>query len=171
MRQPGIVDRVRGSGTLEFAKVVYGTTTIAPFESRVTISKGRVLCEPIRFGLYRGRGDGRLEIDLADAESSSRFSGKLDQVDVNQLLTATVESKDRLFGALQASLDLTASGSDKASFLESALGSGQIRLLDGKLARFNLGRELAALNSLTGLSLKDEDTPLEEVFSSFKVRV
>ena len=98
--------KMTGSGQLKFKKVQHGTLILEPFEATARIANSQLVCEPLNFGLHGGTGSGRLQIDLSQSEPSASFSVQLEQVDVNQLLSANTQSKDRLFGNLQVSLQL-----------------------------------------------------------------
>ena len=92
--------KMTGSGQLKFETVRHGTLILEPFEATARIANSQLFCEPISFGLHGGTGTGRLQIDLSQSEPSASFSGQLERVNTNQLLSANTESKDRLFGNL-----------------------------------------------------------------------
>jgi len=162
-------NKMTGSGQLSFKKVQHGTLILEPFEATVRIAHSQLLCEPISFGLHGGTGGGRLQIDLSQSEPSVSFSVQLEQVDANQLLSANTESKDRLFGNLQVSLQLETTGAERKRIFETARGQGTLRLTEGLLGLLNLGREVATINSLVGLPFTEKDTTLEEVSSTFQI--
>ena len=161
--------KMTGSGQLKFKKVQHGTLILEPFEATVRIANSQLLCEPISFGFHGGTGSGRLRIDLSQSEPSVSFSGQLKQVDANRLLSANTESKDRLFGNLQVSLQLETTGSERNRIFETARGQGTLRLTEGLLGLLNLGREVATINSLVGLPFTEKDTTLEELSSTFQI--
>ncbi len=161
--------RVTGSGQLKFKKVRHGTLILEPFEATVRIADSQLLCEPISFGLHGGTGSGRLQIDLSQSEPSVSFSVQMKQVDANRLLSANTESKDRLFGSLQASLQLETTGTERNRIFETARGQGTLRLTEGSLGLLNLGKEVATINSLVGLPFAEKDTTLEELSSTFQI--
>ena len=161
--------KMTGRGQLKLGQLKHGTLILEPFEAAVQIAGSQVICEPISFGLHGGTGSGRLQIDLSKSEPSSTFSVQLEKVDANQLLSANTESTDRLFGNLQASLELVASGGERDRIFQTANGQGTIQLTEGGLGVVNLGKELAALNSLVGLPFAETGTTLEELFTTFSV--
>ncbi len=161
--------KLTGQGQLKLGQLKHGTLILEPFEAAVQIAGSQVICEPISFGLHGGTGSGRLQIDLSRSEPSSTFSVQLEKVDANQMLSANTESKDRLFGNLQASLELTAIGVERNRIFQTATGQGAIQLTEGRLGVVNLGEELAALNSLVGLTFTETSTTLEELSFTFSV--
>ena len=161
--------KMTGSGQLKFKKVQHGTLILEPFEATAHIANSQLLCEPLNFGLHGGTGSGRLQIDLSQSEPSASFSVQLEQVDVNQLLSANTQSKDRLFGNLQVSLQLETTGAERNRIFETARGQGTLRLTEGLLGLLNLGREVATINSLVGLPFAEKDTTLEELSTTFQI--
>ena len=161
--------KMTGSGQLKFKKVQHGTLILEPFEATARIANSQLLCEPLNFGLHGGTGSGRLQIDLSQSEPSASFSVQLEQVDVNQLLSANTQSKDRLFGNLQVSLQLETTGAERNRIFETARGQGTLRLTEGLLGLLNLGREVATINSLVGLPFTEKDTTLEELSTTFQI--
>ena len=161
--------KMTGSGQLKFKKVQHGTLILEPFETTARIANSQLLCEPLSFGLHGGTGSGRLQIDLSRSEPSASFSVQLEQVDVNQLLSANTQSKDRLFGKLQVSLQLETTGAERNRIFETARGQGTLRLTEGLLGLLNLGREVATINSLVGLPFTEKDTTLEELSTTFQI--
>ena len=157
------------SGQLKFKKVQHGTLILEPFEATARFANSQLLCEPISFGLHGGTGTGRLQINLSQSEPSATFSGQLEQVDANQLLSANTEFQDRLFGSLQVSLQLETSGAERNRIFETAKGQGTLRLTQGRLGLLNLGREVATINSLVGLPFAEKDTTLEELSFTFQI--
>ncbi|MEE8461171.1 MAG: AsmA family protein [Acidobacteriota bacterium] len=161
--------KMTGSGQLKFKKIQHGTLILEPFEATARIANSQLLCEPLNFGLHGGTGSGRLQIDLSQSEPSASFSVQLEQVDVNQLLSANTQSKDRLFGNLQVSLQLETTGAERNRIFETARGQGTLRLTEGLLGLLNLGREVATINSLMGLPFAEKDTTLEELSATFQI--
>jgi uncharacterized protein involved in outer membrane biogenesis len=161
--------KMTANGQLKFEKVQQGTLILEPFEATARFANSRLLCEPLSFGLHGGSGTGRLQIDLSRSEPSTSFSVQLEQVNANQLLSANTQSKDRLFGNLQFSLQLETTGAERNRIFETARGQGTLRLTQGRLGLFNLGREVSTINSLVGLPFAEKDTTLEELSSTFQI--
>lgn len=161
--------KMTASGQLKFEKVQQGTLILEPFEATARFANSRLLCEPLSFGLHGGSGTGRLQIDLSRSEPSTSFSVQLEQVNANQLLSANTQSKDRLFGNLQFSLQLETTGAERNRIFETARGQGTLHLTEGRLGLFNLGREVSTINSLVGLPFAEKDTTLEELSSTFQI--
>jgi hypothetical protein len=161
--------RISGRGRVEFERVRNGTFTLAPFSSAVVLSNQVVTCDPIDFGLYDGGGRGRLVVDLRGAEPASDFSALLRNVDANKLLSENSKSKNTLYGRMGGTVEARFLGSEWTRIKQSARGKGQLTLVNGRLARFNLGRELVLLGKLAGLRYEGRDTPIEDMTSNFEI--
>lgn len=161
--------RLTGRGRLQFDQVQHGTLTLAPFTAPVAVANQVITCEPIDFGLYDGGGRGRLVVDLRGAEPLTEFNGLLRNVDVNQLLSANSESKNRLYGRLGGTVQVRFVGSERPEILQSARGQGQMSLVNGRLAQVNLSREVVAAGQLVGLSYDRRDTPIEDMVTKFEI--
>jgi len=168
-RQDTWFSRVRGNGRMEFGQVRHGTLTLAPFTAPVAIANQVVTCNPLEFGFYDGGGRGRLVIDLQGSEPVTEFEGLLRGVDANQLLSANSESKDRLHGRLGGTLTVRFAGSERQRITPSAAGKGQLTLVQGRLARVNLSREVVAVGQLAGLRLEGGDTPIEDMVTDLEI--
>ena len=161
--------KMTASGQLKFERVQQGTLILEPFETTARFANSQLICEPLSFGLHGGTGTGRLQIDLSRPEPAASFSVQLEQVNANQLLSANTQSKDRLFGNLQFSLQLETTGAERNRIFETARGQGTLRLTEGRLGLLNLGREVSTINSLVGLPFAEKDTTLEELSSTFQI--
>jgi hypothetical protein len=161
--------RISGRGRVEFERVRNGTFTLAPFGSNVALANQVVTCDPIDFGLYDGGGRGRLVVDLRGAEPVSDFTALLRNVDANKLLSENSRSKNTLYGRLGGTVEARFLGSEWARIKQSARGKGQLTLINGRLAHFNLGRELVLLGKLAGLRYEGRDTPIEDMTSNFEI--
>ena len=168
-RSDGWFARLTGRGHLEFDRVRQGTLTLAPFTAPVAVANQVVTCEPIDFGLYQGGGRGRLVVDLRGAEPVTEFNGLLRNVDVNELLSANSDSKNRFYGRLGGTVQVRFVGSERPRILQSARGQGQVSLMSGRLAQVNLSREVVAAGQLVGLSYDRRDTPIEDMVTKFEI--
>jgi uncharacterized protein involved in outer membrane biogenesis len=168
-REAGWFSRLSGRGTINFARVTSGSFALAPVSAPVAVAKGILTCDPIEFGLYEGGGRGRLELDLNGAEPVTEFNGLLRNVDVNRLLSAMSDSKDRLHGRLGGRLEVWFAGGDRPRITQSARGQGEVTLVGGRLARMNLSRELGAVAQFAGLRFEQADTPIEDLSTRFEI--
>ncbi len=161
--------KLTARGRIEFERVRNGTFTMAPFSSTVAIANQVVTCDPIDFGLYEGGGRGRLTMDLRGAQPTTEFNGLLRNVDANQLLSATSDSKNMLYGRMGGTLQVRFVGDDAPQMKQSARGKGQLTLVNGRLAQINLSRELVLLGQVAGLRYEGRDTPIEDMATNFEI--
>jgi len=161
--------KLTARGRIEFERVRNGTFTMAPFSSTVAIANQVVTCDPIDFGLYEGGGRGRLTMDLRGAQPATEFNGLLRNVDANQLLSATSDSKNMLYGRMGGTLQVRFVGDDAPQMKQSARGKGQLTLVNGRLAQINLNRELVLLGQVAGMRYEGRDTPIEDMATNFEI--
>ncbi|MDA2914432.1 AsmA-like C-terminal region-containing protein, partial [Acidobacteriia bacterium AH_259_A11_L15] len=161
--------RLSGRGRLRFDRVLHGALTLAPVSSPVVISNQVITCDPIQFGLYEGGGRGRLVIDLRGKEPVVDFNGLLRNVDANQLLSATSDSKDRMHGRLGGKLQVRFVGSERPQIAQSATGEGEVSLVNGRLSRFNLNQAVVAAARVAGLDFRSRETPVEDMTTQFQI--
>ncbi|MFN2444968.1 MAG: AsmA-like C-terminal region-containing protein [Vicinamibacterales bacterium] len=112
--------------------------------ARVT-SHGATL-DPVGFGLFGGRYDGRLDVTLDGGVPRFEAKASLTQVDM-AALAAFAGSADTISGQLSGRMDLIGSGSDLAAALDSASGRARVDLANGAIRNLNLVRNVVVATS------------------------
>lgn len=161
--------RLRGQGRLAFKRVRHGTLTLAPFSASVALANRVITCDPIEFGLYDGRGRGRLVVNLEGADPVTEFQGRLRNVKVNKLFSENSKSKDRLYGRLGGRVEVRFVGNERQRIMQSAEGKGRLSLAKGRLAQVSLSRELESMGQLSGLRFQQKQTPIEDLTTRFQI--
>lgn len=112
--------------------------TVPQFTTTLRVQGDRVSLSPTRFLLFGGRYEGELDMDLRDSASMT-LASQVRDVDVAQL-AAFGGVPDTISGKLTGNGTFTGRGTDFASILASARGSGTAVITDGTIRRLNLVR-------------------------------
>lgn len=112
--------------------------TVPQFTTTLRVQGDRVSLSPTRFLLFGGRYEGDLDMDLRDSASMT-LASEVRGLDVAQL-AAFGGVPDTISGKLTGSGTFTGRGTDVASILASARGSGTAAITDGTIRRLNLVR-------------------------------
>jgi uncharacterized protein involved in outer membrane biogenesis len=108
------------------------------FSTDLTLDKGRVTLDPLRFELFGGKYEGAIAATLGDA-LDVRLTSRVADSDVAQL-AAFGGVPDTVTGRLSGSATVAGRGSDLASMLQSARGDGSASIVNGTIKRLNLIR-------------------------------
>jgi hypothetical protein len=117
--------------------VTAGGLTVPQFFTTVRVQGTRVGLSPTRFLLFGGRYEGDLDLSLADG--SITLASKIRDVDVAQL-AAFGGVPDTISGRMSGGGTLSGRGTDIASILATARGTGTVSIVDGAIRRLNLVR-------------------------------
>jgi uncharacterized protein YhdP len=98
--------------------------------------------DSIMFTAYGGHERGRVSVDLSGAPASYGLRTTLDQLDVNQALSATTTMKNLLYGTAHLSADVKGSGMTEAAIEKSLAGTVQFSVHNGEV------RNLAVLSTI-----------------------
>ena len=106
--------------------------------SVVRLAGTRLSLSPTGFRVFGGRYDGDLDIDMRDS-AVMKLTTRLTGIDVARL-AAFGGADGAVTGRLSANATVTGRGTDLASVLSSARGSGNVSIVDGTIRRLNLLR-------------------------------
>lgn len=106
--------------------------------SVVRLAGTRLSLSPTGFRAFGGRYDGDLDIDMRDS-AVMKLTTRLTGIDVARL-AAFGGADGAVTGRLSANATVTGRGTDLASVLSSARGSGNVSIVDGTIRRLNLLR-------------------------------
>ena len=109
--------------------------------STVRITDGRLLLEPLRFGMFGGNFDGRLQVVPSGRGSDLTMIGRLAGIDVARLLRETNGSTS-MTGTLGGTVSLSSSGSSAAEIVRGGRGSGQIAITNGVIPGLEMVRSI-----------------------------
>lgn len=137
-------------GSLQLAELVLTQLT-----AQADYNNGHLELNPLNAQIFGGRHTGSMEIDMRPAKPVYSMRSKLEQIESSQLLAAIAPMKGIISGPLTANLDLNFSPGDPAAIARSLTGKVALNFSQGKIASFNLTRELSTLARFLG---SDGDT-------------
>ena len=165
---PVALRSLTGRGDLSLVELERGKLHLGPIHSEVTLEGGMIRFGPIEMVLHDGRATGSLVLKTARSPLSVDLQAELDNVDLNQLLSAHTSYHDKVYGRLSGSLRVQAHASEKG-FVRSSRGQAQVEVTEGRLTGISLNRELALLSEAIGLRIEREDTPIEQMSASVRI--
>jgi uncharacterized protein involved in outer membrane biogenesis len=148
--QPSFLDTATGSGTITVGSLVYDRTTLTNVHSNVNLNHGVITLNPLTAGIYGGQINGSIAADLRQATSSFAVNAKLTGADANQLLTAVANTKDTVYGTLNATVNQTFSTPASGDVTQTLNGPFAFTLTNGKLTKLDLMNELGKIGKFSG---------------------
>jgi AsmA protein len=109
--------------------------------STVDIIPTRLVLSPLAVRTFGGSFNGRLEVDSRGRTPELRLTGRLESLDVAQLLKAS-GSPGGLTGTLGGTLSLNGEGSDTATLLRTSRGTIAAAITDGTLPHLDMVRTI-----------------------------
>jgi hypothetical protein len=142
--------KLTGQGKLSIGKLVYDAFALNQVKSDVSIDRGIVRLDPLTAELFGGQQTGAITVDTRQEPVAYAIHTRMQQVDANQLLSATTPLRQILFGKLGVDADLNIAPKPGELFSKSMSGTLQMRLADGKLSGVSVMNEMARIASLMG---------------------
>jgi AsmA protein len=160
---PGLLDQVKAQGTLEITAVRFQTFDLSNVRASGGLDQGVLSLTDMQSGFYSGRLAGAASADLRDEVPKFTLGVRLQEVDLDPLLTAyDPELAGLLKGRLSGTLEVGASGMSMDAIMGSARGDGKLEVADGTLASFSVLRFVAAfLETAGGKGIGRNETPFE----------
>jgi AsmA protein len=116
----------------------------------VNLNHGVIQLSPLTGQVFGGQINGSITADLRQKVSSFAVNAKLTGADANQLLTAVANTKDTLYGSLNANLNQTFSTPESGDVTQTLNGPFAFTLTNGKLTKIDLVSELAKIGKFSG---------------------
>ncbi len=148
--QPSFLDTATGSGTITVGNLIYDRTTLTNVHSNVNLNHGVITLNPLTAGIFGGQINGSITADLRQATSSFAVNAKLTGADANQLLTAVANTKDTVYGTLNATMNQTFSTPASGDVTQTLNGPFAFTLTNGKLTKLDLMNELGKIGKFAG---------------------
>jgi uncharacterized protein involved in outer membrane biogenesis len=148
--KPSLLDAAAGTGTITVGTLIYDRTTMTNVRSGVNLNHGVIQLSPLTGQVFGGQINGNITADLRRDVSSFAVNAKLSGADANQLLTAVANSKDTLYGTLNANVNQTFSTPASGDVTQTLNGPFSFTLTNGKLTKVDLVRELGKIGKFTG---------------------
>ena len=182
---------VAGGGHREWSRAPIDLTGLGAFDANARIKAERIKAANLTFGpasvksrlkggvlradfqearLYKGRGNGVLELDARRARS--RVSGRFNLANVESLpLLKDLAQFDRISGRAAVELNIKARGGSEYDFVRTLAGTGKMTFLDGAIVGINIPRTLRSIQQGQFQNLNQGDdlkTDFTELAMSFK---
>ena len=148
--QPSFLDTATGTGTITVGSLAYDRTTLTNVHSNVNLNHGVVQLNPLTAQVFGGQINGSITADLRHETSSFAVNAKLNGADANQLLTAVANTKDTVYGTLNATMNQTFSTPASGDVTQTLNGPFAFTLTNGKLAKLDLLNELGKIGKFGG---------------------
>lgn len=175
---------LHGKGELGFVEFQVGpdAENRLPLEGKapLELTAQRLLAEPAihltapgaALQLGSGQWQGNVEFHFARSMLKGYLNGAIRDVDINQLMSAFTDAKDRLFGTAQIpDLQITFAGADSDELLNSLSGRGTITMEDGRIAAVDIFNSVLtqAQKMLSGEVAAAGETTFVRFFSRWQV--
>ncbi len=122
---------------LKVGDIVYRQFQIGASAAGIHIKDGRLTADLSRMALYRGTGHGRITVDGSGAVPAIGLDAALRQVQIQPLAQAAI-GIDRLTGAGNLDIAVTARGNSRSELISTLSGRGAINLANGQIKGVNL---------------------------------
>jgi hypothetical protein len=167
------LEKITARGTLAIGEGSFGTLAFSDLKSTLALAGKVATLDPVGMRLYGGSVDGSAVMDMRDAAPVYTVSARAAGLDTNALLAANLGLKEMLVGTLTGQFFVTASGASGTSrvgVLDSARGSGDLRIEKGRVGAINVLKVLSRATDLMGeKSLKEVSGRLSREGTDFSV--
>ncbi|KIZ40461.1 MULTISPECIES: AsmA family protein [Rhodopseudomonas] len=156
---------------LSAADLKIGEARFAPALIDAKLTNGAMTAQFTDLGVYGGKADGALGIDVSTPTPSYTLRGDLKDVRALPLLSGLAEF-DRLDGKMQAKIAVTASGGSQRAIMSALNGTAFVNFSDGEIRGLNVAKMIRTLTSstLTGWQESStEATDLSQLSASFQI--
>src|ERR1019366_6744062 len=136
--QPSFLDSATGTGTMTVGSLVYDRSTLTNVHSNVNLNHGVVQLNPLTGQVFGGQINGSITADLRHETANFAVNAKLTGADANQLLTAVANTKDSVYGTLNASMNQTFSTPASGDVTQTLNGPFSFTLSNGNLTKIDL---------------------------------
>lgn len=159
-------------------KISYRGQDFSNLKARLSFKHGVLTIKDLTTLLYGGLLSGDAKIDFNNEIPSPdrgtqgqayNLNLKVQDVDTNALLTAYTSLKDTFYGRLLGDIRIDTKGKDDKDLLSNAKGEGNFVINEGRLASFNIAKEVMALGLIKGY--KDtSSTEFESLSGNFSIK-
>jgi uncharacterized protein involved in outer membrane biogenesis len=148
--EPSFLDTATGSGTIAVGSLIYDRTTMSNVHSNVNLNHGVIQLNPLTGQVFGGQVNGAITMDARQPTSTYVVNAKITGADANQLLTSIANTKDTLYGTMNANMNQTFSTPASGDVTQTLNGPFAFTLTNGKLTKVDLVSELAKIGKFTG---------------------
>jgi len=144
---------------------------LAPVYVEAALVNGMLNLAVSNAGLYGGKGDGILTLDVSAAVPRQTISMNLNGVRALPLLSTLADFRE-IDGTMQGKIDVRATGASQHAIMSTLGGTVDVRFQDGQIRNMNIVQMVRSLtqSTLTGWQeKKSEKTDLTELSALFKL--
>jgi AsmA protein len=139
--------------SLDADRASMGGLTMDKLTGRARLTPQSIVVEPIGFGLFGGRYDGTLTVDVSGNAPAFRWNAALTGVDV-AAATAFAGSPNTVSGRMSGKIDLAGRGADAATAIKTARGNLRVDIVDGVVKKLGLVRNVVVATSMRDGAMK-----------------
>jgi hypothetical protein len=130
-----------------------GTLPIPEIKTTLQAKEGLFIFNHLKAQLASSHHQGKIQIDIRDDLPKLAISAQMDSFEINELL-ARLGTKDKLYGNIKATVNLTTQGNSPDAWLQHLSGKAYVHLTDGRVRGMDLSPLLRHAQS-TIVMLKD----------------
>ena len=148
-------------------------------EAPVTFAASRLMSTPgfqlnmshAQLHLGKGEWTGSAEIERRASVTSGKSAGRIQNVDINQLVSAITAANEKIYGVLEIPYSLEFSGKNADQIRDSLRGSGKLSVVQGRIAALDLLASIqdALEHPQQALTGKKGGTPFTTLASDLRV--
>ena len=107
------------------------------------LAKKLLTIKSLKTNLYKGNFNASGRLNLSNPKKLGySLKAKAGEIDLNELLTANTNLKDKFYGTLGLDLEIEGKGTDQKDLERNALGKGYLNLVGGKITGIPIQKEL-----------------------------
>jgi len=153
---PSPIQKMKATGSLAVGKILYNALTLNNVRSQASLAGGILKLDPITADLFGGQQKGAISVDMRGENSAYGIQTKLEKVQANELVSATTNLKNLLYGMMAAEANLNVAPQPGADIARSLNGTLNFNLNNGKLTGVSILNEMAKIGKFLGYSPKSE---------------
>jgi AsmA protein len=132
-------------GSVHIGSLVSQGLVLSNIRADCSFDRGILTLAPLSAQAFGGTHTGSITVDTKPHTAPATLKLKLDNVDANQLLSATTSLKNTLYGLLGVSGDISVNLGDTSVMARSLNGNLSMSLTKGHLANVSVIREIASI--------------------------
>ena len=152
--------RTTGGGRLHAGTIRYNKLLLENAQAEARLDRGVITLQPLTASVFGGRHLGSVVVDARQIPTAITVDSRFEQVDANQLVSATTNLDEVVTGTLDSSNQVTFTADGKGTVAPSLNGTLSLNIPDGSIAHTDLKHAIAAL---AGFNPGDHDQQVTKV--------
>ncbi|MBV9035464.1 MAG: AsmA family protein [Acidobacteriaceae bacterium] len=171
-KEPSILDRTTGSGTLAANTIKADELTLNNVRANCKLDRGVVQLSPLTADVFGGKESGTVSLDTRPARPLCSVNAKLSGADTNALLSAVSSMKNTLYGSLATNANLRFALGSSTELARSLNGTLNFNVANGQLKNVNILNELSKVGKFLGAapSQGGNSTALKQLSGTMDIR-